>query len=272
MSNVAVAVILLSPAELTIAWIRNGFRRIESAAQDALATADEAKQTANATAQSLADVRNLLVQRQEDDLEEIKDKYRKLAANSSRDTLIDALRSATSDRLITAAGVRSPIWETNLHYRYVIDGDGGELEVRIEEDDGTIVSKHVWDSGEEAAEFYQRLVLAVRDTGEDRGTGLNLPTHSVEELSKILVDVVHLRSQEPMGHRSSLQKIIERVDGWYFTERYVIAAEQLSYTIRIEDLHRMDWEEHLRNRGWYDAAIAIPFARRLYGITKQGSR
>ncbi|KRC51997.1 hypothetical protein ASE16_02720 [Leifsonia sp. Root227] len=75
-----------------------------------------------------------------------------------------------------------------------------------------------------------------------------------------------------MGHRSSLQKIIERVDGWYFTERYVIAAEQLSYTIRIEDLHRMDWEEHLRNRGWYDAAIAIPFARRLYGITKQGSR
>jgi hypothetical protein len=267
LSNFAVAVVLLSPAELAIAWIRNGFRRLESVTQDAVTTADEAKRTADATAQSLADVRDLLVQRQEDELEEAKDKYRKLADDSSRDVLIGALRSATSDGLITAAGVRSPIWETDLHYRYIIDGSAGELEVRIEKDDGTILSKHVWDSGEEAAAFYQRLVLAVRDAGEDLGTGLNLPTHSVEELSKMLVDVVHLRSQELMGHRSALRKIIERVNGWYFTERFVIPAEQLSYTIPVKDLNQMDWEEHLRNRHWYDASIAIPFARRLYGTT-----
>jgi hypothetical protein len=267
LSNVAVAIVLLSPAEFAVTWIRNGFRRIEQATEDARATAQEAKNTADKTASTLADVREELLNRQEAELEENLDRYRSLTRDPSRRSLLRALRLATTDGLITAAGVRSPVWWTELHYRYVVDGPNGELEVRLEDDGGRVISANVWSEGEDARDFYQRLVIAVRDAGADLGTKLNDPTQSIEELSDMLTEVVRLRSQELMGHRQSLRKIIERVDGWYFTERYIIPKDHLAYTIEVDRLDHMDWEKHLYDKGWYDASTEIPFARRLYGLT-----
>lgn len=266
LSNIAVAVILLSPAELAITGVRNGFRRIQAVSEGALETAHEAKTAADATAQSLEDIRNGLLQRQQLDLRNTIDSYLNITKNPSRVTLLEALRTATNDELITKDGVRSPIWETYLHYRYVVDGPDHELVVQLEEDDGAVISSHVWERDELASDFYQRLVIAVRDAGADLGTGLNDPTQSVEELAKMLGDVVALRSQELLGHRNALRRIIERVDGTYFTEEQVIPAGHLYYSIGRDQLSDMDWEEHLQKKGWYDAAAAIPFARRLYGI------
>jgi hypothetical protein len=114
-------------------------------------------------------------------------------------------------------------------------------------------------------DFYQRLVLAVRDADEDLGTGLNLPTESVSDVSDMLVTVTRLRAQELMGHRSDLRLIIERIDGWYLTEDAVIPADDLHYRIDVERLDEIDWEQHLVDKGWYSAENMIPFARRLYG-------
>ncbi|WP_426715231.1 hypothetical protein, partial [Campylobacter coli] len=65
-------------------------------------------------------------------------------------------------------------------------------------------------------------------------------------------------------NRSTLVNIIERVEGWYFTETSVVPGHHLHYTIGVDRLAEADWEEHLRGKGWYEAHNLIPFARRLY--------
>lgn len=267
LGNVAVAVLLLLPAELAINWVRTGFRQVTAVSENARAVALEAKGTADQTAHSLADIEERLVSAQGAELNAAQDVYRRMKLDASRDSLLTALQQATADGLITSEGVRSPVWETDLHYRYVVDGPNGELEIRLEEDDGSVVSTAVWNDDEPAGPFYQRLVLAVREAGRDLGTGLNVPTQSVGALSEMLVDVVGLRSQVLAGNRSALMKIIERVDGWYFTERAVIPGEHLSYRIDVRRLDELDWEEHLRGKGWHESHHLIPFARRLYGTS-----
>jgi hypothetical protein len=153
-----------------------------------------------------------------------------------------------------------------LHSRYVLGEDNG-LTVRLEQDDGTVLDAIAWKDGVAPEDFFQSLVMAVRASGEDLGTGLNDPTESVQTLSEMLVRVARLRSQEPLGHRNTLRRIIEFRDEWYFTERHVIPAEQLSYTIEVARLNEMDSEEHLWRR--FDGSEdALSFARTLYGFPR----
>jgi hypothetical protein len=191
--------------------------------------------------------------------------FKELTRDPSREVLLRALRTATEGGLISTAGVRMPVWETNLHYRYVL-GDDPELQVTLESDDQSVLSTEVWEDGVAPEEFYWRLVEAVRAQGADLGVGLNDPTESIEHLSSMLVDVSTLRSQELMGYRYSLANILEHKDGWYFTERYIIPGDQLSYTIEVSRLNEMDWEEHLHGR--FEGIHNIPFARRMYGIDR----
>lgn len=167
--------------------------------------------------------------------------------------------------------MRAPVWETEIHYRFVIDDPvNGELSVRLEEDDGTVISTVGWQADVVAEDFFQKLVDAVRAAGHDLGTGLNLPTESVQQVMTMLEDVTVLRSQVLLGHRDRLRKIIERIDGWYFTETLVLPADDLSYAIRVHRLNEMDWESHLSQKGWYTAPWSIGFARRLYGLSSDG--
>jgi len=191
--------------------------------------------------------------------------FKELARDPSRNVLLRVLRTATEGGLISTAGVRMPVWETNLHYRYVL-GDDPELQVTLESDDQSVLSTEVWEDGVAPEEFYWRLVEAVRAQGADLGVGLNDPTESIEHLSSMLVDVSRLRSQELMGYRYSLANIVEHKDGWYFTERYVIPGDQLHYTIEVSRLNEMDWEDHLHGR--FEGIHNIPFARRMYGINE----
>ncbi len=264
LGNVAVAVLLLLPAEFAINWVRKGFRQVTEVASNANVVALAAKSTADQTARSLADITERLANAQSDELAAAQDVYRNMTRDASRDSLLAALRQATADGLVTRQGVRSPVWETDLHYRYVVDGPNGELEIRLEEDDGSVVSTALWTAGEPADAFYQRLVLAVREAGQDLGTGLNLPTQSVAALADMLVDVVGLRAQALAGNRPTLVNIIERVEGWYLTETIVVPGHHLHYTIGVDSLAEPNWEEHLRGKGWFEAHHLIPFARRLY--------
>lgn len=271
LSNAAVAFFLLVPGEFVLGRIRQVGKATEEArgvADDAQATATVALRTATDTAQSLSDIEHRLVERQIAELESEKDVFRQVKTGFSRDSLLKALTYAHDQELTTSAGVRAPIWETNLHYRYLVEDEGSTPVVQLETDDGSVLSSHSWAQETSPEDFFQELVEAVRDAGQDLGTALNVPTQSVADLMDMLVDVTHLRSQELLGHRATLRKIIERIDGWYFTEQYVIPADDLNYAIEVtrldESIGEGGWERHLSLKGWYSAESMIPFARRLY--------
>ncbi|WP_130402278.1 hypothetical protein [Micromonospora violae] len=263
LTNIAVVALLLAPGEYLLARLRSSFARVKKAVDQAQVTADFAKKTAEDAARSLEDVRQTLIARQRNEHESELDIYRNMTRVPSRETMLHGLRHATESYVITSAGVRSPVWETSLHYRYLVDKPS-VLEVRLETDDGEVISSHRWHDGTSAEDFYQELVLAVRHAGSDLGVGLNDPTESVQSLSEMLIEVTQLRSQELLGHRYSLRLIIERIDGWYYTEEHVVPADDLHYTIGIGRLDEVDWEEHLRLKGWRGAGTAIAFARRMY--------
>lgn len=268
LANAAIVVILLIPGEWLLVRVRSDIRRVETETDEVRATADSAKQTAEEAARSLADLRETLLDRQYDELAEHLDIYRDIVRAPTRSSLLRALRRATKEQIITERGVRSPVWWTDLHYRYVIDEGETELEVRLEDDFGSVISIHPWAETTSPEDFYAQLVSAVRDSGRDLGTGLNDPTESVEQLSDMLVTVATLRSQEPLGHRNTLFRIVERRDNWYFTETAIIPSDHLSYVIGRDRLNELDWDEHLYNKGWEGAGAALEFARRLYGVSR----
>lgn len=268
LGNIGVALLLLVPGEAALSWITSSFKQIEQATDAVRATAESAQDVAERTARSLEDIRTELMDRQVSEHESELDVYRGIIRDPSRESLIRALRHATESGIITSMGVRSPIWETSLHYRFVLDQPETDLEVRLETDDGRVISSHPWASQIPPNDFYQSLVQAVRDAGQDLGVILNDPTRSVQDLAEMLVEVTERRAQALMGYRDHLYKIIERRDGWYFTEKAVLPAENLRYEISVNRLDEMDWEEHLRAKGWYGAGSALAFARSLYGLNK----
>ena len=267
LANMAVVVLLLIPGEFLLCGMRRRVDRVESTATEAAVAAAHAQQSADATARTLEDIQQNLIDRQLAELEGEMGVYRNITNDPQRSTLLTALRKATGDGLISPDGVRVPVWETDIHYRFRQDIPTEEaISVQLEEDSGTVLSTITWDPDTSPEDFFQALVRAVRDAGRDLGTGLNLPTQSVEELANMLIDVTQLRSQELAGHRDVLRKIIERRNGWYFTEENVVPAEHLYYRVAVHRLNELDWEEHLRGKGWYSAPDAIQFARRLYGV------
>ncbi|PPG55709.1 hypothetical protein C5C57_16760 [Rathayibacter sp. AY1C5] len=272
LANSSVVILLLIPGELILGQVRRRvaitegkITGVETKADTAQATADAAKKQADQTAQSLSDIEDQLVDAQRAELNAEIERYRNVGSNITRENLLDALRKATDDGLITAAGVRAPIWETDAHYRFVIDTpNDGDLVVNLETDDTTVLSQTVWEPGISAVAFFQQLVHAVRVAGQDLGTGLNLPTESVLNLVEMLEEVTRLRSQALMGHRESLRRIVERVNSWYFTEENVIPAERLNYKVAVSRLYDDNLIESLEDKGWHSAGWAIEFARRLY--------
>lgn len=264
--NVGVVFLLLVPGDIALRRIRRAVSLIDDKAEAAVITATAAAVSADRTEQSLSDIREALISRQTDELEQEMDIYRAISSNPSRATLLKALRYAEAEEIVSKAGVRSPVWWTDLHYRFMVDGPEEEFEVRLELDNGEVVSSHPWPADLSPQDFYQYLVEAVREAGRDLGVGLNDPTNSVEELATMLADVTKLRSQEPAGYRDDLRLIIERIEGWYFTELGVIPADNLHYVVRRSRLNEMDWERHLTDKGWHQAHVLVPFARRLYNI------
>ncbi|WP_194833180.1 hypothetical protein [Nocardia sp. XZ_19_369] len=219
---------------------------------------------------TLADIRAEIQAEQTRAYEAKLDIYRRIANDPSRDALLDALKQATEDQLISRRGIRIRVWETNLYFRFVISAAVADiLGVRLERTDGELVSTHVWTPGETPGQFYGGLVLAVRTAGADLGVGLNDPTESVERLSELLIDISRLRSQELLGYRRTMLRIVQKEgvgdeDAWYLTEKALIPAQSPDYEIEYDRLDELDWAEHLRGKGWYGAEHAIHLARLMH--------
>lgn len=275
LANVAVVVLLLIPGETILSQVRERVTVAEGRASTAESTANAARATADAarvqaaqTAKSLSDIQAGLVAAQQAELDEEIGRYTSAGEDVTREGLLEALRRATAAGIITEEGVRTPIWETDVHYRFVIDTpEHGNFMVVLEEDDTTVLSATEWPTTMAPETFFQALVDAVRAAGHDLGTGLNVPTQSVEQLLDMLAQVTRLRAQELSGHRDTLRKIIERdSNGWFYTEQHVLPADNLTYRIDVSRLDEIDWASHLDGKGWHWAAVAIGFARRLYRI------
>ncbi|MFF2678044.1 hypothetical protein ACFVRT_15845 [Arthrobacter koreensis] len=266
LANIAVVVILLVPGEFVLSRMRSDVGRIEEKANTAQAEASSAKEAAESAERSLDDVRATLMERQRAELDGELAAYKNMVADPSRESLITALRHATEEGLIVADGVRSPVWQTDLHFRFVLNASKTELEVRLEKDDSSVLAVCPWAEGVSAVDFYQSLVQAVRTAGRDLGTLLNDPTESVSELSSMLVEVTRLRAQELAGHRQTHRQIIERKFGWYFTTDWLVGGPHNDYQIEVARLNELDWEEHLMNKGWHGGVSAVQFARSLYGV------
>ncbi|MET4427670.1 hypothetical protein [Mycolicibacterium sp. 624] len=235
----------------------------KAAQAPAAGTSGHEVETQQATLQR---ARQEVMRRQQAKFDAELDIYRDLVVAFSRDVLIRALRHAAHGGVISAAGVRAPVWETALHYRFVVDSGGHEMTICLESDGAELISRHPWTRDMSIDEFLQELVDAVGSAGADLGLHLNDPTASIEDLSEMLIEVTKLRSQELMGYRGLLVRVIERIDGWYFTEFAVYPADHLWYQIAVDRLDEDDWVGHLEAKGWSGARRAIEFARRLYRV------
>lgn len=222
-------------------------------------------------AATLEEIRAEIIAAQHREHEEKLDVYRRiLTSRSPREALIDALSQATEEQHISEHGVRVRVWETNLYYRFIarVLPGGRQLSVRLEKADGHVVSDCEWEPAEAAGHFYGRLVAAVRAAGRDLGVGLNDPTESVERLSEMLVEIADFRAQELMGYRYTIWRVIQKEGiedaAWYFTETALIPAHQPSYEILYTRLDEIDWEQHLRGKGWHGAEEALHLARLVH--------
>lgn len=219
-------------------------------------------------AATLEEIRAALLGAQHREHEEKLDVYRGiLTSRSPREALLDALSLATEEQHISEHGVRVRVWGTNLYYRFValVLPSERQLFVRLEKANCQVISDCEWKPTESPSHFYGRLVAAVQAAGQDLGVGLNDPTESVQRLSEMLVDIAELRSQEPMGYRHTIWRVIQKEgledEAWYLTERALIPAHNPSYEILYARLDEDDWEQHLYTKGWYGADAALRVAR-----------
>ncbi|MFJ6537456.1 hypothetical protein ACIQH5_14655 [Paenarthrobacter sp. NPDC091711] len=146
--------------------------------------------------------------------------YAKLAHQGDRASLVQALKTGRESSLISHSGVRVPVWETALHFRFNLSSDDDEtLTVNFEWDDGTVAASHVWSADKEPLAFYRELWRSVQETGEYLGVGLFDPTESLGRLSEAMEYASRYRAQKLRMGSANVREIIEYVDGWYITDR-----------------------------------------------------
>lgn len=212
---------------------------------------------------STDDVERLLLERQMRILENELVVYRTWAQTSTRDALLAALRLGIESELVSEAGFRSPVWETSVHLRFVLQPDD-RLSVQIESDDGGVMFVYVWEPATLSIDVFTSLDEAMRGLGVHLGAGLFLPTKNVKEAAEALQHAARYRSQTLNSGSDYLHHIVEFVDGWYITEGGVVSREHPYYFIDKTRLHEMDWEQHITNKGWDGIHVAMKVARALF--------
>nr|WP_064571780.1 hypothetical protein [Gordonia sp. LAM0048] len=266
LTGLGVTVFLIAPGAWIGGKIQSAIDRVDETAKEAKSTADHAQAENRRLSNSLDDLQQAIVaQQQAEHLDELQT-YQDVLEDLTRVNLLRALRHAIDSALLSERLILCSIWQTDLFYRYEIGDD--ILAVSIETLSGDQRSRHEWAADEPAKAFFQRLVQGVRDAGADLGTGLNVPTESVDRLMKMIMDVTRLRSQELLGYRATLQTVILRDglyedDQWYYTEKALVPAHRPSYEIEYSRLSELDWEAHLRTKGWSGGARALDQARVL---------
>lgn len=198
--------------------------------------------------------------------------YAALGQRGDRASIIEVLNVGRESGLLSRTGVRAPVWETNLHLRFVFsDEDGEELSVNFEHEDGTVEASHVWAPEVDPLTFYKELWRSVQKLGEYLGAGHFDPTESLERLSEALEYASRYRAHKLRMGSQNVRDIIEFVDGWYITDHGMFAKNHEYYQIAASRLWEMDWESHISGKSWGDddnIVIAISVARAIHAAKR----
>lgn len=277
LANLGVTVLLIVPA----AYVGHRFsdwvgqvhertdeatRQAENAKQDAAKAQTDVDMLADSVKTDLKSIREQLMADQAVESEREHSLYADLAERGDRSSLIRVLRAGQQSGLISQKGVRSPVWETDLHFRFILSDDGTALTVNFEWDNGTVAASHAWLADVDALVFYKELWRSVQRLGEYLGTGLFDPTESLERLSEALEYASRYRAQKLRMGSGNVVNIVEVIDGWYITDAGMFEKNHVHYFIAAERLWEMDWEEHIIGKRWDDTNIvsAIAVARALH--------
>lgn len=182
-----------------------------------------------------------------------------------RDATIAMLRSTIESGLVSSHGLRTPLWETTLHLRFVLVGD--TLTIKVEHDSGNERGAVEWTPNLTTLEVFQQLETIVDDAGQHQGTLLFSPAESIRTAGEALLFAVHYSAQKVQSGAEYFDGIIEYVDGWFITEDGIVSREHPYYFINRNRTNDLDWEEHISDKGWPGAHSAMRVARAYYPKT-----
>lgn len=254
LANLGVTVLLFGPAAYVAHLLTGEVRQAkaaaataESNAREAKAEATQASEAARVVGKQLAalDIEKALFEHQAAPLRDELDAYGRWAELLDRPSLLRALEVGTASGLISAAGIRCPVWETNAHIRFSFDGD--EVLVTIEDDAGNVRSRHPWPPSLDALGLYTQLDTAMKDLDWHLGPRLFSPRQFVVDVAEALGYAAEARAQKLRWQAHHFNRIIEPFEGWFLTEAGLVAKERI-YNIGRDRLDDLDWEEHLARR------------------------
>lgn len=281
LGNLGVTILLIVPAAYVghrfADWIGEVNLRTNRAVTDASIAKDDAASAqskihtlTNAVASDLQSLREQLIADQVAESEKEHANFSALRERGDYDTIVAALRAGLESGLISEEGVRTPVWETNLHIRFVPPNENDLVGVNLEWDDGTIVATHGWSVEMKPLALFRDLWRSVQKAGEYLGVGLFDPTESLERLSEALEYASRYRAQKLRSGSEYFRDVVEFVDGWYITNHGMFAKNHEYYFISVGRLWEMDWESHISGKRWDDENIvtAIAVARALHADKK----
>lgn len=293
LTNVGVTTLFIIPAALIghsfTDWKNSVNRRTAAAEREASTATSKANTAAQesqgakvdveiltdaiaANGSSLAGIREELIADQVAESEKEHSIYSAVARQGDRASLIAALKAGRETGLISQKGVRAPVWETDLHLRFLPSSEDSEiLTVNLEWDDGSVASSHIWTPELDPVTFYKQLTLSVKKLGQYVGTGLFDPLESVERLAEALEYASRYRADGMRMGSDNVHDIIEFVDGWYITDHGMFPKHHEYYRIAATRLWEMDWESHISGKSWgrdENIITAIAVARALHGDQK----
>ncbi|MCW2549969.1 MAG: hypothetical protein JWN96_4429 [Mycobacterium sp.] len=223
---------------------------------------DEAGDPPRSTPTAGRSLRERLAAEQLDRLQAIVATFETWAEVADRTSLKNVLEVGTRIGLISDRGLRAPIWETKLHLRFASNANDG-IVITVEEDAGTVLSRHPWPEGTDAIDLYRQLDEAMESTGEHLGPLLFNPIESIETTAEALAYAVKYRSQKLNMGSQYLTAVCEYVDGWYITAKVLLPRGNEYYFIAGDRYDEMDWEQHISDKGWDGIFEALRVARAM---------
>ncbi len=190
--------------------------------------------------------------------------YRAWRNAGGREELVATLRLGMDSGLISRHGLRAPIWETDLHFRFSLDA-ADSLTIRIETDDQRVKFELNWGPGIAPQTVFRELDTAMRDLQEHLGPGLFSPVESIRTAAEALVFAAGYQAQRLNQGSQHFRSLIEYVDGWYIAETRLFPREHPYYVIDAERLDEQDWVEHVARKGpdWEGIHVAMRVAKGL---------
>lgn len=157
------------------------------------------------------------------------------------------LSEALQTGAIAASGVRVQLPKSPL--RLSFRPDGGRVEVRIEEPDGTVLEHVTWDSSEPVTKFTHHLAGSLKALRRYPGDASFDPTGMLQRLLEVIHTGIKARTGElaqDLGHIIEIpnEQWVISAEGLFSLQRYYhIPAE------RISGSHE-DWPRHMRTQAW----------------------